>query len=507
MDDVAAVDVRVADPEFFRQALQRLPLADAVLHLLGYALGKDFLSACYDKHRGHCYEDTLSFPRLVELLTDALLVHQGSARQALLFAQNRDALPTCKEAFYGKLRRLPLALSVGFMTEASRRLNDLLPPSIPSLDNPALDNPLPASLRLYAVRIIDGKKTKHVAKKLKLTRDQAGQLFGSKLLAAYDPATRLIQTLAAHADGEKNDAPLVPDLLTQVRQQSTTQPRIIVADAQFCDLVQISQYAAKNDHFALRYHPKLHFHVDADQPRREFVDAKRRPLIEEYGWLGSPADKRRRFVRRVTWKRTDHKDMTVVTDLTDRRPDRHASSFKSSSESSSESIPAGDLIDLYLIRWKIETVFQDVTVIFGLRKLIGATAEATAFQAAFCMVAYNAIQVVKSYIAAAQPTPMSVDDVSTTMVYASIRRQLVAMAELVPAASLSELVVPPLTEEAARSYLKQRLSGLWEPGWKKARNKNPRSYKAKAKGSGAHTSVYRVLQKHKQQPKANDSSG
>jgi hypothetical protein len=484
-------EIQVVDPQgFCREALHRLPLADAVLHLLGYALNENFLSACYEKHRGQCYEDTLSFAKLVEIMTDALLVHKGSGRQALLQAQKKDALPTCKEAFYGKLRRLPLALSVAFMTEASRRLNELLP---------VQDNPLPVSLQAYQVHIIDGKKTKHIAKKLKLTRDLAGQLFGAKLLAAYDPATRLIQTVAAHADGEKNDAPLVPDLLAELRTQPTCKPRIIVADAQFCDLVQITQYAQAGDHFALRYHPKLHFHLDATQPRREFTDTKGRPLIEEYGWLGSPTDKRRRFVRRITWKRTDHKDLSVVTDLTNRQPAQDTPA--------AEPIPAADLIDLYLTRWKIETVFQDVTVVFGLRKLIGSTPEATAFQAAFCMVVYNAIQVVKSYLAAVQPQPISVDDVSNTMLFTSICQELTAIAVLVPAASLAELVTPPKTVEAARKYLQERLTGVWEKGWKKARNKNARRYAAKPKGSGAHTSVYRVLQKHKQDPKAGDGAG
>jgi Transposase DDE domain len=483
--------IQVCDPQgFFREVLKRLPLADAVFHLLGYALNEEFLSACYEKHRGHCYEDTLSFPRLVEILTDALLVHHGSARQALLEAKKKGTLPTCKEAFYGKLRRLPLGLSVAFMTEASRRLNELLP---------VQDNPLPASLHAYQVRIIDGKKTKHIAKKLKLTRDQAGQLFGSKLLAGYDPATRLIQTVAAHPDGEKNDAPLVPDLLANLHAQTTGKPTIIVADAQFCDLVQMDQYRKKGDFFVLRYHPKIHFHADATMPRRAFTDAKGRALIEEYGWLGSPTDKRRRFVRRVTWKRTDHKDLSVVTDLSNRQPAQNADT--------PESIPAADLIDLYLIRWRIETVFQDVTVVFGLRKLIGSTPEATAFQAAFCMVVYNGILVVKSYLAAVQPKPMPVDDVSNTMLFISIRKQLTALAELVPAAPLAELVVRPSTAEDARRYLRERLTGLWETGWKKATNKNPRRYTEKKKGSGAHTSVYRVLQKHKQAPKAGNESG
>lgn len=486
-----ASKIQVVNPQgFFRDILQRLPLAEAALHLLGYALNNDFLSACYEEHRGHCYQDTLSFPRLVEILTDALLVHHGSARQALLEAEKKETLPTCKEAFYGKLRRLPLALSMAFLVGASQRLNDLLP---------VQDNPLPLSLQAYLVRIIDGKKTKHIAKKLKLTRAQAGQLFGAKLLAAYDPVTRLIHNLAAHADGEKNDAPLVPDLLASLRAQRSVKPMIIVADAQFCDLVQITQYAQAGDHFVLRYHPKLHFHADPAHPRREFRDAKGRPLIEEYGWLGSPTDKRRRFVRRVTWKRTDHKDLSIVTDLTDRQAGQNTDT--------TETIPAADLIDLYLIRWQIETVFQDVTVVFGLRKLIGTTPEATAFQAAFCMVVYNAIMVVKSYLAAVQPKPMAVNDVSNTMLFRSIHRQLIVVAELVPAATLAELVTPPKTAEEARVYLQERLTGLWEKGWQKARNKKPRRYTEKKKRSGAHTSVFRVLEEHKQKSKAGKPSG
>lgn len=484
MDGPMHSAVRGISPSaFFAETVRRLPLADAVFHLLGYALNEEFLSICYEEHRGQCYEDLLSFPSLVEILTDALLVHHGSARQALLTAEERGALPTCKEAFYGKLRRLPLPLSVAFMSQSSQRLNALLP---------VQDNPLPASLHGYQVRIIDGKKTKHIAKMLGPTRGQAGQLFGAKLLVAYNPATRLIQAVAAHPDGEKNDAPLVPDLLDSLRAQDSDTPRINVADAQFCDLVQMEQYRKNKDFFALRYHPKLHFHPAQDMPRCEFTDMQNRPLIEEYGWLGSPRDQRRRFVRRVTWKRTDHKDMSIVTDLTQRSEGQTAEV--------PEAVSAADLIDLYLIRWKIETVFQDVTEIFGLRKLIGSTPEATAFQAAFCMVVYNAIMVVKSYVAALQPQPLSVDDVSNKMLFTSIHKQLTAIAELVPAATLVDLIEPSTTPPEARTYLRKRLRGLWEPAWKKARNKNPRRHTAKKKASGAHTSVYRILMKHKQDP-------
>jgi hypothetical protein len=56
--------IQVCDPHgYLGQTLKRLPLADAVLHLLAYALDEKFLSSCYEKHRGQCYEDILCFHR------------------------------------------------------------------------------------------------------------------------------------------------------------------------------------------------------------------------------------------------------------------------------------------------------------------------------------------------------------------------------------------------------------------------------------------------------------
>ena len=41
-----ASQVRVCDRDFAGETLRRLPLADAVFHLLGYALDENFLAAC-----------------------------------------------------------------------------------------------------------------------------------------------------------------------------------------------------------------------------------------------------------------------------------------------------------------------------------------------------------------------------------------------------------------------------------------------------------------------------
>src|SRR3954463_2559390 len=106
---------------FEREVCQRLPLADAVLRLLDYVSADDFLDSVFARHHGRSYEDVLSFPLFVHLIADTLLGRGHSAHQCFQRARAQDLLPTCVEALYGKLRRIPLPLSQGLLYEASAR--------------------------------------------------------------------------------------------------------------------------------------------------------------------------------------------------------------------------------------------------------------------------------------------------------------------------------------------------------------------------------------------------
>ena len=46
---------------FEREVLQRLPLAESVLHVLAHVCQDDFLSEVFEQHRGRCYEQQLKF--------------------------------------------------------------------------------------------------------------------------------------------------------------------------------------------------------------------------------------------------------------------------------------------------------------------------------------------------------------------------------------------------------------------------------------------------------------
>ena len=124
---------------FAREALARMPLAEAVLGLWGWCADESFLQRLYQHWRGRSYEKVLSFPTLVGLVADALLQHNGSARRSFERAAEVDALPTSMVAAYGKLRRIPIALSEAFLAECTQRLEQVIPVPTEGRLPPSLD--------------------------------------------------------------------------------------------------------------------------------------------------------------------------------------------------------------------------------------------------------------------------------------------------------------------------------------------------------------------------------
>ena len=94
-------------------------------------------------------------------------------------------------------------------------------------------------------------------------------------------------------------------------------------------------------------------------------------------WIATK-EKRRRYVRQIHLVRPGAEDIYLVTDLLDEK-----------------TYPAEDLLAVYLKRWEIERVFQKITDVFQLGHLIGSTPEATIFQASFCLVLYNLLEVMR----------------------------------------------------------------------------------------------------------------
>jgi hypothetical protein len=453
--------------------LNKLPLADAVLAICSFVLSPAALDRIFKAHRGRSFKKLLNFHTFTQLIADALLQHQGSGRQSFQRADEQGILPTTTRAAYGKLARVPVSLSLGFLEEISAHLRKLFPATASAWKTPKC-------LLAFNPVILDGKTVKKVAKRLKATRNALGKISGGKLLVAIDPRSGLVLTKAADLDGEANEARLVPDLLPGVDRQ-VPQHRLFIADRQFGDLVQIGRFLAQDgDHVVVRWDGRTSFHLDADRPAVTGTDARGRTVIQEWGHYGVKSNKGRRYLRRITLIRPGEETVVLMTDLLQE-----------------DEYPAAELLEVYLARWGIERVFQQITEVFSLKRLIGSTAKATIFQAAFCLVLYNLIQVVRAYIAEGQPDVELTEEVSSEQIFYDVRRQLTAVYELVSVAELVAAVDRPWSVEELCAWLNDRLGGLWSDRWIKAVNKKPRAKKpATGQCFGAHNSVHRLVAGH-----------
>jgi Transposase DDE domain len=281
--------------------------------------------------------------------------------------------------------------------------------------------------------------------------------------------------MAAERDGEANDIRLRPAMIPRARA-CIAGVRLWVGDRQFCDLNQPAALTEEGDHFLLRRSLKLGFHADPDRPARSSTDARGRTVTEQWGWIGASKAKRRRYVRQVHLARPGAEDVDLVTDLLDER-----------------AYPAEDLLAVYLKRWEIERVFQKIVEVFHLQHLIGRTPEATIFPAAFCLVLYNLLQVLRGFVAAGQEG-LAAEAVSMEKLFEDVQAELTALVVLFPAATLAGWYAGEWSRPEVVGRLERLLGGAWKERYRKAINKKERPKVKKAKGSGAHTSVQKILE-------------
>jgi len=451
------------------EVLARMPLAEAVLSLWKWVTCEERLDGLWSRYRGRCYEKVIRFSLMVHLIADALLKYEGSGRRS--FEKNVEAgdLETSVEAAYRKLGRLPIPLSQAFLAECAGALREAFPEWA--------EWELPKSLRGFSVVVFDGKAIKRVAKRLKALRGIPGGLLGGRALVAMDWSTGLALAMHAHPDGDANDVRFVAELVPIVRGQ-VPGPRLWLADSAFCDLDQPGRFTAEDgDRFLVRYHPKVKFHRDTKTAQRKGKTAKGQTYVEQWGWLGSQRDKRRRYVRMVTLICPEKKrDVVLATDLLD-----------------ADSYPVEDLLWLYSERWGIENMFQNVTEVFGLQGLIGGTPQACIFQFAFCLLLYNMIQVVRGYIAQGQNREP--DEISTEKLFDDIEQQLIAWNVMVDREVTINYLgrVPHLRSLQAR--LRSLLGSTWSDTWVKS-PKQENHGKTPRKLARTHNSVYRILSDH-----------
>jgi hypothetical protein len=180
-------------------------------------------------------------------------------------------------------------------------------------------------------------------------------------------------------------------------------------------------------------------------------------------------------------KRPGQETVMVVTDLLD-----------------ATAYPAADLLAVYLERWQIENVFQQITEVFELQHLIGSAPQATVFQTSLCLLIYNVLQVVRGY--AAQAALLAPATLSTEKIFVDLHEELLGLHRVLKGDDLWAVLPQESSAAAVQKQLEALLARAWTPQWKKVPpSKKPRAQRPQAKESGAHTSVHKILQEARRQ--------
>lgn len=465
---------------FETELMGRSPLAACVLETSDFLFDDRLLESIWEAHRGRCYQDVLRFEDFLRLMRDALIHHGGSAHQLFVELERDHAEPIDESNFYRKLAHTPVALSRALLRECTGRLAELMPAGVDAAQ-------LPGCFDGLEVIVADGKKIKNAAKRLAPTRGYSGRLIGATALVALNLRSGMAVAMSDSLDGMANDVPLVPALMEQLRQ-IIARPILSVWDRQFDDLRTLGHLSSRpGDAFVVRLKQKNHtFCVESAV---ETCDARGRTVRDETGVLGR--GKKAMRVRRITLIRAGagadasagvgasagagagEEDVVLLTNLLD-----------------GKAFTASDLLALYRRRWNIEQVFQQVTETFSLQHLIGSSPKAVLFQFAYCLLLYNLVQLIKTYVAADGRVLASV--VSTFYLFNDIRKELSAWAYHTGGAW------PRCRRDAPqmRRRLRELLRGSWDPiGYTKASDKKPRKKRPPPKPlHGGHSSVQRLLE-------------
>lgn len=451
------------DAASVRELIGALPLAEATCCLLREIMDEQRLTELFDQHRGRSYEKVITFPVMVRMIGDALLQEGGTAYRAFGRAQDDGDLEASMVAAYGKLARMPIGLSMAFLSDRTEPLLAIFPKQARRKSPPCLQG--------IETIVLDGKAIKNVAKRLLPLRNAGGGLLGGRTLVALHYATGLVLAKHAVADGDANDSRFVPDLMPEIKKRIKGR-RLWMADRGFCDLNRLEDFTTDGDHFLVRYHKKNGFHLDADRKVLKGKDEQGRCFIEEWGWLGTKTHKKRRYVRRITLFRPGEDDVILVTDLME--PKKY---------------PATELLAHYLERWGIERVFQQVTETFGLQSLIGGTPEATIFQFTFCLLLYNVMQTIRGFVAKNQKRDC--ESISIENLFRDTRDELTTLSVLLRRGVISVDDLPPHQDDL-QWQLNDLLKNQWSDRWIKAKNKNRRPH-VHHPGKRTHSSVFRLL--------------
>lgn len=364
--------------EVIDRFLSRSPVSVMTRGLFEYVFPPGYLDKLFRETAKRQHEGELLFSLVVETLSLAVTSTRESPNAA--YEACKDRFTVSVNSFYNKLKGVETAVSRELVLRSADRL-------LPVIEK--FKSKQPSLLPGYRVKIIDGNHLAATERRLKELRGRKAHAIPGFSLVVLDPRLRLVLDIYPCEDAYAQER----SLLTQVLS-SVTSGDLWIADRAYCTTEFIWEIRERKAHFLIRQHATTLSGKELVGARRYVGKCKTGKVYEQrllVQHFGQPFEVRRITIALTKPTSRGDTEIHLVTNLAHK---------------------ATKLADLYLQRWTIENVFQELGQ--ALHSEINTLCYPKAGLLAFCVAVYtyNIISALKAAIQCAHQDEILIRDIS-----------------------------------------------------------------------------------------------
>lgn len=355
------------DP-IFERFVADSPLSVMTRGTIEHALSADALNVFFEYTADKQYTRELLFSTVVDLMS--LVVCGTHPHVQAAFQAQIERIPVTLKSVYEKLQHIETHTSAELVRFVAGRCEPLIR---------ALNGARQEWLAGYRVKIIDGNHLAGTQRRLKETRGQSAAPLPGLSLVVLDPQLMLAVDMLPCEDGHAQERTLLGALLERLEGHD-----LAIADRNFCTTDFLTGLAGRTASFVIRRHAKLP--LEAQGAWGEEVET-------ETGWVSERpvvltrdgAMLLRLRCIRVRLKKPTREGETEIEVLTN-LPAEVADTVR--------------VATLYLRRWTVEGMFQELTENLGCEVNTLCYPKAALFAFGVALVAYNVLAVTRAALRA-----------------------------------------------------------------------------------------------------------
>ena len=357
----------------FENFAKQAPMAVMMRAVIENVCGADRIDEIFEATASRQYTRDLQFSTVADLVS--CVVFDRSPSIGAAYQSNHEAIEVSRKSTYNKLNGVEPAVSEALVEQTAEGFEAIID---------ALGARLPELLPGYRVRILDGNHLSASEHRIKETRTVDAAPLPGKSLVVFEPSTKLVTNIVACEDGHAQERSLLGEVLPLIAPGD-----LWIADRNFCTTDFLRAIDRADACFLVRQHAGLTQRLEgAYQGERLYIGrCATGAVYEQTVTLQDPETDETLRLRRIS----------IMLDKPVRGGQSELHLLSNVPEADAR---AEELADLYRKRWKIETMFQELTetLCCEIKPLGYPKAALLAFSLA--VVAYNVIAVIKASLRA-----------------------------------------------------------------------------------------------------------